>query len=391
MKKKEANPGDKRKTLAIVEVQQALKDWYELRRNEITGTVEGRKTGETDFLEIREDNLIIQLLNNGYRISQGILAALLNSEFVPSYNPFKDYFAALPAWNANDRDYIEELANHVKAIEQKQFNHQFKKMLVRTIACAIDDNVFNKQAFILVGGAQHTGKSTFCRFLCPESLKNYYTESIPGEKDGLICLCENLFINLDELNSLPRFELNKLKTMFSIIRVRVRHPFARKSQTDFRRASFIGSTNDDTFLTDTTGSVRWLCFEIDSIVFDYEKIGIDNVWKQAYSLYKAGFKFQLTTDEIKENESRNEQYQQVSMEYEYVQMYLTPGSVSDFDAFWTTTQIRDYIITKSERKADIKNTDKLGKVLKQLGYVRLMKRIGDSKKPLRGFYVKYFD
>jgi predicted P-loop ATPase len=310
---------------------------------------------------------------------------------VPSYNPFKDYFTALSTWDENDRDYIVELADHVKAKDQKQFNLQFKKMLVRTIACAIDDTVFNKQAFILVGGEQHTGKSTFCRFLCPDALMNYYTETIPSEKDGLICLCENLFINLDELHSLPKFELNKLKTMFSIIRVRVRHPFARKAQTDYRRASFIGSTNDDTFLTDTTGSVRWLCFDIDSIVFDYEKIGIDNVWRQAYSLYKTGFKYQLTADEIKENESRNEQYQQVSMEYEYVQMYLSPGNVMDHNAFWTTTQIREHILTKSERKADMKSLDKLGKVLKQLKFDRVIKRSGESMAPTRGYYVNFLD
>ena len=58
----------------------------------------------------------------------------------------------------------------------------------------------------------------------------------------------------------------------------------------------------------------------------YEPIGIDNVWSQAYALYKSGFRFQLTADELKENESRNEQYQAVTMEYEYVQQYFTPST-----------------------------------------------------------------
>ncbi len=388
---KKTKGSEKRKCLPIVEVQQALLDWYELRLNEITGVVEGRKKDEDEFKILNENNLYIKLLSNGYRISFLNLCALLNSEFIKSYNPFKEYFGSLPPWTSDDPDYIEALANHVIAIDQYQFNQQFKKMMVRTIACAIDDHVFNKHAFILVGGEQNTGKSTFCRYLRPDALRNYFTESIPNDKDGLISLCENFIINLDELSTLSKFELNHLKSMFSKDSVRIRHPFARKSQTDPRRASFVGSTNEDTFLTDTTGSVRWLCFEISKINWNYKDIPIDNAWSQAFELYKSGFKFQLTPDEIKSNESRNEQFQQISPEYEYIQLYLKPGNPMDNDNFWTTTEIRHYIINKSDRKADIKGNDKLGKALRKLGFQRVTKRVGNDKQPRYGYFVKYLE
>jgi predicted P-loop ATPase len=385
---KETKGSEKRKSLPIVEVREKLTEWYELRFNEISGEVEGKKNDEDEFKVLNENNLYIQLLSNGYRISFANLAALLNSEFVQTYNPFKEYFHSLPQWQEGDEDYITALANHIDAEDQAQFNHHFKKMLVRMIACALDDNVFNKHALILVGGQQNTGKSTFCRYLCPVPLQNYYTESIPLDKDGLISLCENFIINLDELSTLSKFELNHLKSLFSKDRVRVRHPFARKAQTDPRRASFIGSTNEDTFLTDTTGSVRWLCFEISSINWDYKKIDINKVWSQAYSLYMSGFKYQLTSEEIQENESRNEQYQTVVQELEYIQKYFSPGNPFEKDAFWSTTEIKDHILSKTERKADIK-TDKIGKALKQLGYVRVMNRVGEEKVPRRGYYVRY--
>lgn len=373
----------------IVEIMEVLKKWYDLRYNEISGVVEARKKDEDVYKVLNENNVLMDLLKNQYKVSITLLCSLLNSEFVTYYNPFKEYFESLVPWKEGDLDYIEELANHVEAIDQQQFNHHLRKMMVRMIACALDDNTFNKQAFILVGGLQNTGKSTFCRYLCPPDLENYYTESIPGDKDALISLCENFIINLDELSTLSRFELNNLKSMFSKDRVKVRHPFARKSQTDPRRASFIGSTNEDTFLTDSTGSVRWLCFEIVSINWDYKNLDVNKVWGQAHTLYKSGFKFQLTAEEIKANESRNEQYQQISMEYEYVQAYLAPGTPSDHNDFLTTTQIRDYILIKTERKAEIKNTDKLGRALKNLGFTRVIKRTGESNSPTRGYYLKY--
>ncbi|HNQ82021.1 MAG TPA: VapE family protein [Bacteroidales bacterium] len=373
----------------IVEIQHVLNSWYDLRFNEIRGVVEGRKKDEEDYKELNENNLFIQLLSNGYKVSITNLCALLNSEYVPTYNPFREYFESLKPWQEGGRDFILELANYVEAVDQQQYNHHFKKALVRMIACALEDNTFNKQAFILVGGKQNTGKSTFCRYLCPPALRNYYTETIPGDKDALISLCENFIINLDELSTLSKFELNNLKSMFSKDRVKIRHPFDRKSKSDPRRASFIGSTNEDNFLTDTTGSVRWLCFEIVSINWDYKNIDINQVWSQAYTLFKSGFKYQLTPEEIRLNELRNEQYQQVSMEYEYVQAYLSPGTPFEHDDFLTTTQIRDYILIKTERKAEIKNTDKLGRALKNLGFTRVVKRTGESNSPTRGYYLKY--
>ena len=388
---KETKGSEKRKSLPIVEVQQVLKDWYDLRFNEITGVVEGRKKDEDAFKILNENNLYIQLLSNGYRISFSNLCALLNSEFVQSYNPFQEYFDSLPPWTSDDPDYIEELANHVVAVDQPQFNHQFKKMTVRTVACSIDDHTFNKHAFILVGGEQNTGKSTFCRYLLPDALKDYFTESIPNDKDGLISLCENFIINLDELSTLSKFELNHLKSLFSKDSVRIRHPFARKSQTDPRRASFVGSTNEDTFLTDTTGSVRWLCFEIVKILWKYKETPIDKVWSQAFALYKSGFKFQLTSEELMENNSRNQQFQQIPMEYDYIQKYVSQGNEMDGDHFQTPTEIKDYLISKSEYKADLRSSEKIGKTLKQLGYKRVSKRVEGKEFPLWGYIVKYLD
>src|ERR1035438_3293227 len=110
---KEKKLTDKRKNVPIVEVQHALSDWYDLRLNEIMHVVEGRIKGDPDFIVLNENNIYIKLLSSGYHISIANLGALLNSDFVPSYNPFKEYLNSLPPWNENDYDYIEELANHI--------------------------------------------------------------------------------------------------------------------------------------------------------------------------------------------------------------------------------------------------------------------------------------
>jgi len=391
MKKVEQKSNGTR-TYPIVGVKNALTEWYELKKNEIDGQIEVRNKGEdVEYKPLNYNNLRVRLLSNGHNLPDSDLRALLDSEFVPSYNPFQNYFDSLPTWTINDEDYIELIANHVIALDQNQFNLHFKKMLVRTIACALDNHFFNKHAFILVGGTQNTGKSTFCRYLCPIPLDKYFTETIPNDKDGLISLCENFIINLDELSTLSKFELNHLKSLFSKDKVRVRHPYAHKTQTDPRRASFIGSTNEETFLTDTTGNVRWLCFEISGINWSYKEISIDKAWSQAYSLYKQGFQFQLSPEELEKNNIRNRQFQHTPMEYDLIRKYFSPGTEWEDDKFKTPTEILAYIVSQSDFRADIRSTEKIGKVLHQLGFQRVSKRQKGVDYPQWGYFVKFND
>ena len=332
----------------IIEVKNRLFEIYNIQRNEVTGNIEARKTGTNDkYIPLNENTVYIQLKGEGYRVTMSDLMALMNSDYIPTYNPFQDYFDHLPE---PIPDTIDNFANHVKAIDQEQFNLHFKKMLVRVIACSLNYRIFNKQCFTLIGRRQDLKihlvpiPGTACTW------SKYYTEYFTNDKDGQIALTQNLLIGLDELSSLSKFELNQLKASFSRDNVSVRHPWAKKLTTEPRRASFVASTNEDSFLNDTTGSVRWLCFEILDIDWSYRKIAIDKVWSEAYYLYKSGVEYELTGQEIRQNEQRNEQFQLVSPEFEYCQKYFRPGNSADGSRFLTTTEIRDLINEKTERK-----------------------------------------
>ena len=108
-------------------------------------------------------------------------------------------------------------------------------------------------------------------------------------------------------------------------------------------------------------------------------------------LYKSDFKFQLTPDELKENNSRNQQFQHISMEYDYIHKYLLPGNELEGDLFQTPTEIRAYIVSKADYKADIRSTEKIGKILVQLGFKRVSKRIEGNEYPIWGYIVKYLE
>lgn len=372
-------------------VELCLKRDFDLRHNVISNQIEcwdkSKNEEHIEYEKLNENNIYRYLKKKGYAISMANLIAILASDFVEEYNPFEEYFRKLPQYKG--QDYIGSLAGYIKPKELERFEYHLKKHLVRTIACALEPKYFNKHALILVGYKQNTGKSTFCRFLCPPTLQEYYTEYFSTDKDGLIALSENFLINLDELATLDRQETNKLKTTFSKDTVKVRHPFGKKAISTPRRASFIGSTNDQEFLSDETGSVRWLCFEIGEIDFAYSKaINPDQIWMQAYYLYKSGFKYQLTKEDIEENEIANRKFQKTTPEQELIQEYFMPGSEDDNDDHWTASKFVEELQTRITHASISKmNHTRIGKALKSLGFNRTSIR-PENQQPRYGYFVK---
>jgi predicted P-loop ATPase len=325
----------------FMKVENFIKKRYDVQYNEVSNEVEYKKKDEENYIELNSNNLFIELEHNRLKISQPNLEAILRSDIVTVYNPFTKYFSSLPAWSEKDPDYIELLANHVTAVDQVEFNYHLKKALVRTVACAINDKYYNKHAFILVGKKQHTGKTYFIQYLCPPELKDYITENFSAlDKDTQISLSANFMFNLDELAGLSKTDINALKAFFSKEYVKVRHPYGKKAMRSPRRASFFGSTNNMEFLTDGTGTVRWLCFEMVEIDFKYsDEIDINKVWAQAYNLYKSNFTYQLNAEDLKRNELRNKIHQKRTVEMELIQEIFYPGTEYDHDFKLSATEI----------------------------------------------------
>jgi hypothetical protein len=374
-------------TLSKIELY--INEKYDIRFNIVSTKIESRKKGSNEYYkELNENSLSKELQHANLNISFAKLSSLMLSDFVQNYNPFEDYFEGLNLWDAiEEPNYISKLCSYIPVEDEKRFRNHFEKMLVRCVACALDERVFNKQVFVLVHDTQNSGKSSFCRWLCPPSLSAYYTENINTDKDSVIALATNFLVNMDELATLSRQEINSLKSMISKDKINLRLPFAKKATVMPRRASFIGSTNKDEFLTDETGSVRWLCFTLKGIInFAYkENINITDIWRQAYTLYKANYKYDLTPAEIEENEKANETYQLRSMEMELIPKYYAISSKAKGGIFFTASEI---MCKLNEMHPMVKlNIHSIGKAMKILGFKKESQYWEEKKYSQKGYYT----
>jgi hypothetical protein len=385
--------------LKKTEVDKGLSNWdrtevylnenFELRYNIVSNKYEyKRKNTDDSFEELNENTVYRDLRKNNISFSIGNLSSLLSSDFVIKFNPFFDYFDSISKIEEDSEfDHIGYLSSFVRVKDQPWFETQLKKMLVRSISCSINDKVFNKQVFILVHSLQNSGKSTFCRFLCPPKLANYFTENIGIDKDSQIALSTNFLINMDELAILSKAEINSLKSFISKDKVSVRLPYGKRQVSMPRRANFVGSTNKGEFLTDETGSVRWLCFElIDNIDFKYrELVDIDLVWKQAYQLYLDGFDYELTKEEIIINETKNKSYLVLTFEYQLLEKHIIASDKGNGGFFYTATDIK-LELDKLYPHQNIK-PESIGKALKALGIKQINEYIPEKKQTIKGYYL----
>jgi len=360
-------------------IRKYLAKKYQLRFNEIALEFE-IKTENGDWTELNLNSLYIELTQAGINIAFNKLEILMRSHLISIFNPFENYFQNLEKWDGEN--HIQRLISFVKTTDTEPFQIHFEKWLTRSVFCALKRGYINKQCFVFYNTKQNSGKTSFLRFLIPPSLEKYYTEDIGVDKDGLIALCKNFIINIDELSVMSKTDVNILKAFISKNTVNARLPYDRKSSLMFRTSSFCGSTNRSDFLTDETGSVRWIIFEVLEIDFGYSKeININQIWAQAYynAFERKNYNPELTAEDLIENEKRNEKFKQVSLEQEILISHFEKSE--NKNDFLTATEI---MLAMSNALGVRMNNVKIGKALTALNF----ERIKHSKKQVYGYLIK---
>jgi hypothetical protein len=367
---------DKPKPTQIDRLELFLSNKYIFRHNIVSGKLEFQYFGKkkwnvmNDFIE---NSMLRECLKARIRTNISSLRNLLNSDFCPLYNPFDDYFFNLPNYDEKT-DYITELANTITTTKQDLWQQCFKKWMVAMVGCVLDDKVIN-HTVIVFSGKQGLGKTTWVERLVPRQLKEYlFSGTInPNNKDTLVQLAECMLINLDELENLNRSEIGSLKEIITKTQIRMRKAYGHNNETMPRRASFAGSVNTAQFLNDTTGSRRFLCFELEGIQYQH-KVDINLAFSQALFLFKSGFRHWFDQEEIKLITENNEQYQLHSPEEELLLTWFEPCEREKASLFLNASQIGAKLAEKAKINLNDGTINKIGKALKKHNFVKLMRK-----------------
>lgn len=376
------NEAPKTRNYVFQNIDRFVKDRYDLRYNVVKLGIEGRERGKPIYRNMKDrdmDKILANMIEeNLFKFKQRDFE-LYTSAYIEDFDPYISYFESLPPWNGED--HIKKLSSYIKVEESEHYNFcvQLKKWLVRVIKCMLEENYYNKQILVFVQDEQNTGKTFFCRWLCPPALADYYSEEIAKGKDESIQLASNFLILFDEMMKLNHAGVEEIKTTLSKLKIKFRPPYAKREEVFSRRCSFIGNTNQKQFLLDETGSVRFLCFTLKSIDFAYSReININDIYAQAYYLYRTGYICDMTPEELTALKEYNKQFFVTTTEHDLILEYIRPATDEDIQNettpvyYWQAGQILQYI---QDLNSAIKlNPVSLGKALKFLGFQRVQKR-----------------
>ena len=282
-------------------------------------TIFGGEGGITDGyrdLDDREENTLWDELCAVKPVVKQHLQNIINSNYVPAYHPFRYYLEHLPPWTPDKGDAIMGLSLTVNvkgdADEQILFYQYLKKWLVAMVASWVEPRVVNNVMLILIG-VQGSYKTTWFAHLLPPQLRDYFytkTDASILSKDDRLVLAQYGLMCWEELDSMLPKELNKLKGTMTMPSINDRAPYERYHKNRPHLASFCGTGNNVQFLSDTTGTRRWLPFEVESIEPPQENpLDYDAIYAQAYTLYQQGFRYWFSSEEIQQLTQHNRQFE----------------------------------------------------------------------------------
>ena len=422
---------DNANTASVDEIKAFLDGRVRLRYNEITSRVECLLTGENtnnslsglntnltndtnNSLEVNTNltcpqwqpisdrivNTLWSQMSSVMRVNIQDVYRVIESDYVPAFNPFVEYLESLPEWHEGDHDYIADLAATVKikgeqehiespeadsslftlrsslpsqATDSSLFTFPFslKKWLVGMVAGWISEDVVNNVILVFIG-EQGAYKTTWFNYLLPPQLKQYFytkTNANRMTRDDLLTLAQYGLVCCEELDTMRPAELNQLKAAVTMPSIDERAAYAHFHEHRKHIASFCGTGNNVSFLSDPTGNRRWLPFEVESIVsprdhpFCYE-----GIYSQTLALYKSGFTFWFTKEEIQEQNRHNRKFETPRLEHELVDLYFRRPLEHENSMFMTSSRVLQIIGSGITQKL---SATRIGMAFSELGFQRV--------------------
>lgn len=389
-KKRDGDDAERRKTATVEDIKSYLGSVAEYRWNCISTKTEYRLYGEEGTWREVDDRFInsawCELSKVFALVRERQLPLIMESDFVPPYNPFESYFSGLPPWD--ERDHIAELAGRVHCLPNEDtdddftFEEALRHWLVAMVAALFDPDRVNEEILVLVG-KQGTYKTTWLSMLLPPELRSYFRtkpNSDHFDKDDRLSLTEFAVVCLEELDVIQPRELSQLKSLASQRRIHERAPYMRYKRERVHIASFCGTSNVIQFLSDRSKNRRWLVFEVEQIDSPYDHpIPYEQLYAQVKALLDGGFQYWFSKEKIDRINRHNQRYEVPDMEAELILHYFRKPSEKEQGKFMTASEIYQRI---SYGIKTVPALNRITGVMKQLGfkYVRSLNR--------RGFLVK---
>ena len=199
-------------------------------------------------------------------------------------------------------------------------------------------------------GPQGVGKSTFLKILGMD----WYNDSLVNVegKDACELIQGSWIIEMGELSSLRKSELNLVKNFLSRTDDIFRASYGRRAQKYPRRCAFFGTANDTNFLRDETGNRRF--WPIDCFIYTPKKSIFEDlkdesnqIWAEACELAKNKYYSLVLSKEAEkiakeEQDAHSEDNVYKGIILDYLDKKIPKNAWDSMDLFARRTYLNEY-------------------------------------------------
>ena len=235
-------------------------------------------------------------------------------------------------------------------------------------------------AMLVLEGLQEAGKSSLFRVIGGE----YFTDDVHdlSSKDAVMAIARAWIVELPELSSLGRAEVELVKAFLSRQVDRIRPPYGRAIVELLRRCVFGGTTNRADYLKDDTGNRRFWPVAVGRVDLDALRVDREQLLAEAVASWDAGGLLYLPTDvrdahaEVVEGRRQEDPW-----ESEVAGYLVNKSSVTSADVLGMALKIPTDRWTRGDQM-------RVGQVLSRLGWQKRRVRVGSN---LEWRYLKKTD
>ena len=330
--------------------------------------------------------------------AQDVRAAIETVARRRAFNPIQDYLKSL-VWDQTAR--LDRVLPEYFQSPDGPYEHAVgPRWFISLIARAMEPGCQSDCTLILEGDPGIKKTSAF-RALMPDP--SWYAESSTGvdSKDFYENLRGVWLMSFDELDSLSRGSLTKVKTMLTATRDRYRKSYGHYSDDYPRACGFCGNTNAEQYINDSTGGLGrriWPVKVLREINTSRIEAARDQLWAEAFARWKSKEPWHVNTTELRalcedEQEARLEidGWEEVIIRWlnDPTKCSRTPVTpepnsvfkgVQPFDASQgvTTADVLEHAIGKLKGQWSPGDPVRIGRILRRIGLKRRQFRHGKS-------------
>lgn len=231
-----------------------------------------------------------------FKSENGLQNAMELAFHFGDYHPVREYLKNL-VWDGKER--VETLfCRHFGTEDTPLVRAMTRKWMCAAVARVMRPGCKFDNMLVLTGD-QNLGKSSFVRILS----RGWYNDSKIDmtSKEGYDALQGSWVVELAELASIRRQDVETVKTFLSKSEDTFRPAYARYKKTFLRQCVFLGTTNEKEFLRDRTGNRRFWPIPVrkraDLTTLESE---VDQLWAEARVLWAKGESLWLDTADLQD-------------------------------------------------------------------------------------------